>query len=494
MHSFAVLDPETGELERLDLPFTASDAARRARTEPLRGRRRDADRAGRDRPSSMRTAGDLRDGCGAASVELRSGVDLGRAGRSSSQSARAPIAHALLLPARERRLRGAAGGASRRLRVVIHGGPTSQAKLALPDVPIQFLTTRGLGRRRRQLRRLHRLRPRVPRAAAAANGASSTSRTASPQRAISRTPARWTASACRSRAAAPAATRRCWRLPRSDVFAAGISAFGVADLVTFAETTHKFEARYLDWLLGAAPGSARRLPRPLADRRTPTQIRAAGADRAGARRQGRADRAGGGRSSKRSSGTAFRTSTCRSRARGTGSGGASRAIRMLSLLRLVLRPGLRLRARGRRRAARDRRALGHGVAELTRNAVDVLPEGALEAKLKLGRPLRIKLGIDPTSPDLHLGFAFALENLRRVPGGGPRDRPHRRRLHGADRRPVGPLGGAAGPRRRGARREREASSSSRRTGSSTRSARPSASTASGSASSPTRRPCACAGR
>ena len=52
------------------------------------------------------------------------------------------------------------------------------------------------------------------------------------------------------------------------------------------------------------------------------------------------------------------------------------------------------------------------VADLTRNAVDVLPEGALEEKLKLGRPLRIKLGIDPTSPDLHLGFAYALENLR----------------------------------------------------------------------------------
>jgi tyrosyl-tRNA synthetase len=51
--------------------------------------------------------------------------------------------------------------------------------------------------------------------------------------------------------------------------------------------------------------------------------------------------------------------------------------------------------------------------ELTRDAVDVLPEGGLEHKLKLGRPLRIKLGIDPTSPDLHLGFAFALENLRR---------------------------------------------------------------------------------
>jgi tyrosyl-tRNA synthetase len=52
-----------------------------------------------------------------------------------------------------------------------------------------------------------------------------------------------------------------------------------------------------------------------------------------------------------------------------------------------------------------------GIAELTRYAVDVLPEGALEEKLKLGRPLRVKLGIDPTSPDVHLGFAFVLDRL-----------------------------------------------------------------------------------
>jgi len=48
---------------------------------------------------------------------------------------------------------------------------------------------------------------------------------------------------------------------------------------------------------------------------------------------------------------------------------------------------------------------------LTRNAVDVLPAGALEEKLKLDRPLRVKLGIDPTSPDIHLGFAFVLDRL-----------------------------------------------------------------------------------
>ena len=50
--------------------------------------------------------------------------------------------------------------------------------------------------------------------------------------------------------------------------------------------------------------------------------------------------------------------------------------------------------------------------ELTRNAVDVLPQGALEAKLKLGRPLRVKLGIDVTSPDIHVGRGIPLQRMR----------------------------------------------------------------------------------
>jgi len=53
-----------------------------------------------------------------------------------------------------------------------------------------------------------------------------------------------------------------------------------------------------------------------------------------------------------------------------------------------------------------------GSSELTRNAVDVLPEGGLEAKLKLGRPLRVKLGIDVTSPDIHIGRAIPLQRMR----------------------------------------------------------------------------------
>jgi len=52
------------------------------------------------------------------------------------------------------------------------------------------------------------------------------------------------------------------------------------------------------------------------------------------------------------------------------------------------------------------------VEELTRNAVHVLPEGELEKKLALGRPLRVKLGIDPTGPDIHIGFAVVLSRLR----------------------------------------------------------------------------------
>jgi tyrosyl-tRNA synthetase len=53
-----------------------------------------------------------------------------------------------------------------------------------------------------------------------------------------------------------------------------------------------------------------------------------------------------------------------------------------------------------------------GVAELTRNAVDVLPEGGLEQKLALGRPLRVKLGIDVTSPDIHVGRGIPLQRMR----------------------------------------------------------------------------------
>jgi tyrosyl-tRNA synthetase len=55
-------------------------------------------------------------------------------------------------------------------------------------------------------------------------------------------------------------------------------------------------------------------------------------------------------------------------------------------------------------------------------AVEVLPEGALEAKLDLaareGRPLRVKLGVDPTAPDIHLGHTVVLNKLRQFQDAG----------------------------------------------------------------------------
>jgi tyrosyl-tRNA synthetase len=53
-----------------------------------------------------------------------------------------------------------------------------------------------------------------------------------------------------------------------------------------------------------------------------------------------------------------------------------------------------------------------GLAELTRNAVHVLPEGALEQKLGLGRPLRVKLGIDVTAPYVTIGNGIPLRRMR----------------------------------------------------------------------------------
>jgi tyrosyl-tRNA synthetase len=53
-----------------------------------------------------------------------------------------------------------------------------------------------------------------------------------------------------------------------------------------------------------------------------------------------------------------------------------------------------------------------GIQELTRNAANVLPESGLEEKLELGRPLRVKLGIDVTAPDVTLGNGVPLQRMR----------------------------------------------------------------------------------
>ncbi|HEV2074848.1 MAG TPA: tyrosine--tRNA ligase [Thermoleophilaceae bacterium] len=62
---------------------------------------------------------------------------------------------------------------------------------------------------------------------------------------------------------------------------------------------------------------------------------------------------------------------------------------------------------------------GAGTARaLLRNVSEALPEGALERKLREGRALRVKLGIDPTAPDIHLGHAVVLTKLREFQDAG----------------------------------------------------------------------------
>ena len=111
----------------------------------------------------------------------------------------------------------------------------------------------------------------------------------------------------------------------------------------------------------------------------------------------------------------------------------------------ALARALRLHLAGRRHAEPPRYDRWPVIETLTRNAVDVLPAGGLEEKLKLGRPLRVKLGHrrhlarHPRRPrDPAAAHAC-------VPGRRPRRRLHRRRLHDADRRsrpdarPNGPI-------------------------------------------------------
>ncbi len=62
--------------------------------------------------------------------------------------------------------------------------------------------------------------------------------------------------------------------------------------------------------------------------------------------------------------------------------------------------------------------VGDAATELLAGAQEAFPAGELERKLGQGRPLRIKLGFDPTRPDLHLGHAVVLRGLRRFQEAG----------------------------------------------------------------------------
>jgi tyrosyl-tRNA synthetase len=58
------------------------------------------------------------------------------------------------------------------------------------------------------------------------------------------------------------------------------------------------------------------------------------------------------------------------------------------------------------------------VALLKDGTAEIVPEGGLEEKLALGRPLRVKLGLDPTASDVTLGWAVVLHKLRQFQDAG----------------------------------------------------------------------------
>jgi tyrosyl-tRNA synthetase len=72
--------------------------------------------------------------------------------------------------------------------------------------------------------------------------------------------------------------------------------------------------------------------------------------------------------------------------------------------------------------SREQEGKGHAVleqlAELKRGIVDIVSEEELIAKLRKGRPLRVKVGFDPTAPDIHLGHTVVLQKMRQFQDAG----------------------------------------------------------------------------
>src|SRR5262250_235070 len=56
--------------------------------------------------------------------------------------------------------------------------------------------------------------------------------------------------------------------------------------------------------------------------------------------------------------------------------------------------------------------LDEALALLRKGAAQIISEAELREKLALGRPLRVKLGVDPTTADIHLGHTVVLRKLR----------------------------------------------------------------------------------
>jgi dipeptidyl aminopeptidase/acylaminoacyl peptidase len=249
IHSFALVDPSTGELERLDLPFTASTpyvTAHGARFAVLAATPTTTAGIHVVDPESgtyETVATTWRAEIDPASISVGRAIEFESNGRTTHAFYYPPANAAFAGPENERPP----------LRVLIHGGPTSQGRLSF-QTAVQFLTSRGwgvvdvnyggstgFGRPYREL--LHEQWGVVDLedCIAAARHLAEAGEVDAARLSIS--------------GGSAGGYTTLLALALSDVFAAGTSAFGVADLVTFAQNTHKFESRYLDWLIGPLPGA-----------------------------------------------------------------------------------------------------------------------------------------------------------------------------------------------------------------------------------------------
>jgi dipeptidyl aminopeptidase/acylaminoacyl peptidase len=248
VHSFALLDPESRETTRLELPFTTSVPWLSAHGSHF------AVLVGTPTESAVIARVDADTGEFEAVVETWDGkleagfVSTGRPIEYDTAGGRR--AHAFYYPPANADFEAPAGERPP-LRVLIHGGPTSQAKLGF-DLEVHFHTTRGwgvvdvnyggstgFGRDYRMLLREQWGVVDAEDCIAAAQHLADAG-DADPRRL-----------AIQGGSAGGFTTLVA--LATSDVFAAGTSAFGVTDLESFAAVTHKFEAHYMDWLIGPLP-------------------------------------------------------------------------------------------------------------------------------------------------------------------------------------------------------------------------------------------------
>ena len=64
--------------------------------------------------------------------------------------------------------------------------------------------------------------------------------------------------------------------------------------------------------------------------------------------------------------------------------------------------------------------MSHGIEILTRGCVDVVTPASLAAKLARGKPLTVKVGFDPTAPDIHLGHTVLMRKMKHFQDAGHR--------------------------------------------------------------------------